>query len=335
MLDIVLLVLGLLLVAVALTDAALTTLAAGKGGGPLTRRLANWVWRALRLLSRGQRSALLTRAGMLVLLVTVLTWVVLLWGGWFLVFCSSEGAVLDASTSEPADLAARAYYAGFVVITLGTGDVVPGGGGWQLLSAAGAFVGLFLLTLSITYLVSVVSAAVGRRALAGTISLSGETGVDVVLLHAGPDGVSPQLGTLLQSLEPQILQVTQQHLAHPVLHHFHSAGPASAAPRAFAVLDDALLLLSAGLAPDVRPERDTLTRLWRALEHYAQTLASGQRGRDEPPPRPSLVPLREAGIPTVSDEVFAAEAAQHEGRRRQVLQLVTADAWSWPTWPDG
>lgn len=328
--DLAVALLGLVLVCVALLDASVTTLAAGQGGGPLTRRLARWSWQGLRLMARHERSPVLSYGGMVVLLVTVLTWVVLTWGGWFLVFASNQGAVLDASTTEPADLAARAYYAGFVVITLGTGDVIPGGGGWQLLSAAGAFLGLFLVTLSITYLVSVVSAVVDRRAMARTISLSGETGVDVVLLHTGPDGVSSQLSTLTGALESQILQVTQQHLAYPVLHHFHSAGAASSAPRAVAVLDDALLLLTCGLAEEVRPGRDVLVRLRRSLEHYAQTVG-GRLGHEQAPPLPSLLPLREAGIPTVSDDVFRRDVEAHLPRRRQLFQLVTDDAWAWPT----
>jgi hypothetical protein len=329
-LDVLLIALGLALVGLALFDATVTTLAAGKGGGPLTRYLARWGWQLLRLLARGQSSSLLSYAGMLVLLLTVLTWVLLLWGGWFLVFLADEGAVVDASTSTPADLAGRAYYAAFVVFTLGTGDVVPGSGGWQLLTGLATFLGLFLVTLSITYLVSVVSAAVGRRALARTISLSGETGIDLVLLHAGPQGVSGQFTALTQALESQVLKVVQQHLAYPVLHHFHADGPASSAPRAMAVLDDALLLVSEGLAPQVRPGPDVLTRLRRAVEHYAETVA-GQSGSESPPPLPSLDRLRAAGIPTVDDEQFAAAAGPHAARRRQVHRLVTADAWTWPT----
>ena len=329
MADLVLVLLGLLLVAGGLLDATVTTLAAGQGGGPLTRRLGQWVWRGLRSVARSERSPVLAYGGMSVLLVTVLTWVVLTWSGWLLVFAGPDRAVVDATTGAPADLAARVYYAGFVVITLGTGDVVPGSGTWQVLSAVAAFLGLFLVTLSITYLVSVVSAAVARRALARSISLSGETGADLVLLHIEPDGVTSQLSSLTQSIESQILQVTQQHLAYPVLHHFHASARTASAPCSLAVLDDALLLLACGLAPEVRPDRDVLTRLRRALEHYAETVG-GDAEAHELPPLPSLAPLREAGLPTVDDATFAREAQAHDERRRRLARLVSADAWSWP-----
>lgn len=67
----------------------------------------------------------------------------------------------------------------------------------------------------------------------------------------------------------QILQTTQQHLAYPVLHHFHARTNGSSAPRALAALDDALLIMSAALPEQDRPSSDTLTRLRRAIEHYA------------------------------------------------------------------
>lgn len=187
------------------------------------------------------------------------------------------------------------------------------------------------MTLSITYLVSVVSAAVDRRSMARAISLSGETGVDIVLLHWDGDDAGSELSSLAQSLETQVLQVTQQHLAYPVLHHFHAASPAAAAPRALAALDDALLILSEGLERESRPPGHVLVRLRRTLEHYGETVG-GTGGHDgQTPPRPDLAPLRRAGLPVVGDDEFARGAEEHALRRRRLHALVTSDAWSWPT----
>lgn len=328
---VVLLVLGGLLVLLALYDAIVTTLAAGNGGGPLTQRLGRVTWLLLRRVSRGERPRLLPYAGTIVLMVTVLTWVVLQWLGWALVFSSTPDAVLESATGRPADLAGRAYYAGFVIFTLGVGDVVAGSGVWRMVTALASFLGLFLVTLSITYLVSVVSAAVQRRSLARSVHLSGSTGVDLVLLHWDGEAVSSSLPSLLQSLESQGLQVTQQHLAYPVLHHFFSAEEESDAPRAMGLLDDALVLLDAALAPDVRPAQDVRTRLRRFLEHYAETVGGTGGGKDEPPPLPSLEPLRQAGVPVVAQEEYLQRAQSHRARRQEMARLVRLNGRSWPS----
>jgi hypothetical protein len=328
-----LILLGAALVALAVADAVATTLSAGNGGGPLTSRLARLTWRALRAAARGRSdSRLLSFAGAIVLLVTVLTWVVLLWAGWALIFASTDAAVVDSTTAAPASVAARVYYAGFVVFTLGVGDFVPGSGAWQIATAAASFLGLFLVTLSITYLVSVVSAAVTRRQLARSVHLSGETGTDIVLTHWTGEQVSNQFDSLAQTLTAQILQTTQQHLAYPVLHHFHAADETSSAPRALAALDDALLLLAEGLEQQARPSGDTLARLRRAIEHYTSTVHSGGH-EPQDPPLPGLAPLRDAGVPVVDDTAFARAAAPHAERRQQLDALVRADAWKWPARP--
>lgn len=229
-------------------------------------------------------------------------------------------------------MAARIDDAGFVVFSLGVGDVVPGSGTWQIATAGASFLGLFLVTLSITYLVSVVSAAVSRRQLARSVHLSGECGADIVATHWTGEQVSSQFDPLAQSLTTQILETTQQHLAYPVLHHFHASADASEAPRAVAALDDALLLLSDGLVDQARPSSDTLARLRRGIEHYTSTVHPGGRPPKDPP-LPQLAPLRQAGIPVVDDAAFSTAAAARADRRRQLDALVRADAWTWPTGP--
>ena len=325
--------LGAALIAVAVADAVVTTLAASGGGGPLTRRVATGLWRLLRATSRGGPTPVLAYAGVLVLLSVVLTWVVLVWAGWALVFSSSEGAVVGATDGEPASLPARIYYAGFVVFTLGVGDFVAGSGVWQVLTALASFLGLFLVTLAITYLVSVVAAAVDRRALARDVHLSGETGEDILRRHWDGQEFSSSLDTLAQSWTDRVVRITQQHLAYPVLHRFHAPARASSAARALAALDDAVLPLRGGVAPHSRPADDTLLRLQRALDHYASTVGGARTAG--PPPAPDLRVLADAGIPTVPVSAYDAAAADHDERRRKLAHLVAHDAWAWPGSPTG
>ena len=324
-----LVVAGAVLVMVAVLDATLTTLTAGTGAGPLTARVGRATWRALLTLARHRPGRLLSYGGPRVLLITVLTWVVLMWAGWFLIFLAAGPSIIDASSTQPASAAAVLYYAGFVVFTLGVGDIVAIDGTWQILTALASFVGLFLVTLAITYLISVVSAAVSRRALAQQIHALGSTGCEILLTHWTGEGFSGELSSRLDPLRTQSLQTTEQHLAYPVLHFFH-AGESSSAPRAMAALDDVLVLLEAGVDPAVAPGSPVLTPLRRALERYTHVVQP-TGGKDVgPPPLPDLAPLRNAGIPVRSDAQYAELARSHEDRRTGVHQLVRSDAWTWP-----
>lgn len=322
--------LGALMVVVTFLDAIWTTLGSSSGGGPLTRRVSSGLWRMLVRLRPDGGSRLLEVGGPAVLLSTVLVWVVLLWTGWTLVFSSTEGAVRASTTADPVDLPGRVYFAGFVIFTLGVGDLVPGRGLWQVVTAVATFLGLFLVTLSITYLVSVVSASVSRRRLAQTVSGLGASGSQVVLLHWNGDALDGQLASQIRSVANDLLGTTQQHLAYPVLHAFHATVPTASAPRAVAVLDDVYVVLAHGLDASVRPTPAVLEPLRAALADYASTVQSMGMAGPTDPPSPSLAGLRAAGVPVVEDGAFATALSQHAQRRRQVHQLVRGDAWSWP-----
>jgi hypothetical protein len=325
-------VLGGLLILVALADAVMTTMMAGAGGGPLTRWVSRRLWRGLLTLvplPRGRK--LLTFGGPLVLLTTVLVWVLLLWAGWGLFFLAPESAVLDSTARTSAGGAERFYFAGFTVFTLGLGDYVPSGAFWQMAAAFASFTGLFLVTLSITYLLSVVTAVVSGRRFAASLHLYGGSGAEVVLLHSSDGSLTEKLSTRLQSLAEEVVASAQQHLAYPVLHFFHASDDRSSTPRALAALDDTLLLAAAGLTPELRPDPSVLVPLGRALDFYVETVEAGTVRPDDEPPTPDLQALRDAGLSVVSDDEFADAVTGRLPQRRAMLRLLTSDGRDWPT----
>lgn len=98
---------GTLVLLATVADALLTTVRAGRAAGPMTERLADLLWRlALRLRSRHGPPA---GTGPAITFAAVTVWVVLLVGGWFLIFSASPGAVVD-SKGTPADSWARLYF---------------------------------------------------------------------------------------------------------------------------------------------------------------------------------------------------------------------------------
>jgi hypothetical protein len=328
---VLLIVLGVSLIAFTLFDALWTTIAP-HGAGPLSKRIARGWWTASLWLHRrrtGGAHGLLAFAGPALLVVAFLVWVGLLWAGWTLLFSAEPGAVVASSSNEPADLAGRVYYVGFVLFTLGTGDYVPVGGTWEVLSAVASLSGLFVVTLAITYVLSVVSAVAAKRRLAGSIHSLGETPADLVWRawdgsgFAGLDQHLPSLGSELEYHD-------QRHAAYPVVHYFHSTERRTALGPAVAVLDDALLILAEGVAPDARPAPAIVEPPRRSVGSFLDTLGDAFIApSDEVPPTPDLAALASAGVPTEAAGDFERAVEREAHRRRLLRGLVEDGGWSW------
>lgn len=229
-------------------------------------------------------------------------WVVLLAVGWGLVFAGLPGAVIDGSSGAPADLFSRLYFAGFNLFTLGVGDYRPSGPLAQALTVAASASGLLGITLAITYLGPVASGGVSRRALAGEISLLGQTPDEIVQTARaeGPEGFAARL----EGLAPAILKVAEQHLAYPVLSYFHSPEPRLALPLRLACLYEALLILQVD-ASSQAPATRTDAAVLAAIEIYGARLDA------------SNPPSDGAGGPAGSRT------------RRRLRAMVELDGWRW------
>lgn len=330
MVNVALLVPGLAMLLTVAVDALSTTLAVRAGAGPLTRRLTAGLWHVLlRLHRRDSDSALLGLAGPALLLFTVLVWVGLLWAGWTLVFLSGDPSVLEARTGTAANTAQVVYYVAFTVFTLGVGDYVPAGDGWRLVTSVATFSGLFLVTLAITYLVSVVSAVVQRRALAVQVHALGSTPGVIVARGWNGEAFSSAFIQQLTALTGPLATTSELHLAYPVLHFFHTAGRDTAASLAIAALDDAMLVMSAAVAPAARPDSSAVRSVREVISRYVETATAVGVATDvDPPPAPDLSPVTAAGIPG-SETALGAAAAQQAERRQALRRLVEGDGWSW------
>lgn len=330
--DIVLAVLGVALIGWVFVDALMTTVSVGSKSGWLTGALSRALWRLFRWAHRVRvLPSLLVPAGVLMLATTVLVWVSLLWTGTTLVLLSGDPAVADATTGAPAGVAQVAYYAGFTVFTLGVGDYVATSDGWKLYTAAMSFAGLVLVTLAITYLLSVVSAEVSRRSLAVHVHALGRTPAEVVLGGWTGSQFSSPFQQHLVSLASEVATLAEQQLAYPVLQYFHTGTRATAAPVALAVLDDALLLLATAVPEELRPPGSATGPLRYAVErHMAEaTDGSGPDRRLDPPPTPDRSLLVTGGLPMTADEQFLAGVEQAAQRRSRLHRLVVSAGWTW------
>ncbi|HET9499385.1 MAG TPA: potassium channel family protein [Marmoricola sp.] len=322
-------VVGALLVLLVFTDAFMTTLTVSWGRGPLSSRLLALLWRVLLGLHRRRGSALLGVAGPLLLVTTVLIWVLLLWVGWSLVFAGS-GAVVEVRSGRSAGVLDSAYYAGYTVFTLGTGDVVVTSTTDRLVSVLASFTGLFLVTLAITYLVAVVSAVVRRRSLAIRIHGLGQDAGAIVVRGWRDGAFSAFFQQQLLGLTDDVVNGAEQHLAYPVLHYFHARDRALAASQAIVDLDEALLLLTTMVQPAARPDSNVTRPLRHGIGRYLTTVHGvGWAPPAGPPPPPDLEPLREHGIPLVPDAEVDRVLEREEPRRTELNRLVLSDGWTW------
>lgn len=316
---------GIILILGTVYDALWTTLRL-TGGGPLTSWVTNGLWRlSLRLTRAHEKLAL---AGFFIVLFTVGLWVLLDWIGWTLVFNMSARAILNTAAERPADFLERVYFAGSTIITIGNGEYHPGSTGWRLLTAIAAANGFSLFSLTITYLLPIVTAELGRRRLAVYITALGRTPHEI-LVRAWNGKDFGGLPDHLVALTMPFMEVGQGHLAYPVLHVMHSRTRETALAPSAAVLDEAITLF-AGVCPEQRPDKVTFYPLRQAIAEFLSTLSEAHlEAESEPPPPPSLEPLRVAGIVTVTDEEFRLALGSLVDRRRLLLGLVQQEGWGW------
>jgi hypothetical protein len=237
-----------------------------------------------------------------------------------------------ASSGEPAGLVDRAAFVGYNLFTLGTTTLRAGDGLWQFVPVAIAANGLVFLTLGISYLVPVASAVAERRQLAQYILSLGRT-PELVLTHSWNGSGFGSLSQHLVVLTPMVHLAGERHLTYPALAYFHSAREHASSTISVVVLDEALTLLRHGAACDVRPDNATVDALHRALGGFLHTVGGEFVSSDvEPLPPPDLRVLRDAGIPTETDESFASALEKDLDRRRELAALLAHDGWTVAAW---
>lgn len=324
--DWVLVAAGGAIVLLALSDLFSTTLSVASVNGVVSGRIADVFWRqALRLRLSHRR---LRTVGLFIVVGLVCGWALTLWVGWSLVFIGASDAVVNSSSGAPVGIGDRLFFAGYLISTLGNGDITATGTGWQVVTVLSSLSGLMAVTLSITFLVPVASGVVQRRQVAATIATLGETPEQ--LLERTFDGTGfASLSRPLDLLVGELQQLTQRHMAYPVLHYFHSNERHAALAPMVAVLDESLLLLQHGTPESgvdhvtVRSTRDTIAELLRLLEN------AFVRPADDPPARPELALLKRFDVPVVDASAFDDVHDKETERRRVLRGFVEADGWSW------
>ena len=320
---------GVALLVAVFVDLVWTTLGVSHGAGPLTSVMLRAGWRAGAPLRRRQAHGAIAVAGVVTVMATLAVWVVMLWAAWASMFLGAGDGVVDR-TGANAGAWDRIYFAGYSVFTLGNGEFQPEGPAWQMATVTAALSGLTVISLAIAYLVLVTSAAAERHATAATLSLLGPTPTDIVKRWWSSRDQDPiGFDRDLADCATRIVELTHRHLPYPVLHFFHTNHRRASPPVAIATLDDALTLLSHGVAPEARQTPSTLLNARAAIDDYLELVGSHYSDSTANPPPPlSLAPLDEAGIPTAPEDVFNRELFTLTSRRETLHGLVAAEGFN-------
>lgn len=324
--DVVISVLGLVLVGFVLHSAVKTTLTLHSSDF-LTHFVNETVWRLALLLHRATGSRRYVRgAGVVCLLSVIAVWTLLYWLGWLLFFLPEPEAVVAAESSLPADFWSRVYFVGYSLITLGIGDYVPGTPVYQVATILASASGFFLITLSITYLVPVVTSLVDARHLAVQLFLAGDTPSRIAnTMLQEPE----RFRELARDAPSQVILLTQRYFAYPVLHYFPSATRDTSIALALVSLDEALsqvLELGGERSKALEP---LLITLRGAMDEHLRFLdGSFLSPADDTPPAPAAGDWSDLDQ-RLEDSDLAVPFDRLADRRRLLHAMVRHDVREW------
>ena len=198
-------VFGALLLGLCFYDLVITVIAP-RGSGPLTDLIC-------RLVSPLERRLTTGSTGWLCLVAVATAWPFLLWLGWWFIFLLEPGSVVRSQTNEVTNSLEKLYFVGYCLSTLGLGDYIPTSDRWRIVTNLVSFSGLGSITLAITYILPVLSAATEKRQLADILH-------DLFPSQTSTDGPDRLFERLDNTVWPQLNLHTERHLAYPILHNF-------------------------------------------------------------------------------------------------------------------
>jgi hypothetical protein len=231
-------VLGLSVLALVVYDVYATILHARARSGPIGETLNRAVWGLARglafKLSRVRRHRLLNVVGPLLQPLLIILFIALLVLGFALIYYPRMPAnfrVQADAASSP--FMAALYFSGTTLTTVGYGDIAPHTTGMRLTALFEAASGFALISLAITYLITVYGALERKRAVAISFYHQAEEGANVAafITHHFVAGRFYSLETTMRMATRDLQELLESHVEHPVIHYFHPVEVYKSLPR--------------------------------------------------------------------------------------------------------
>lgn len=281
---------GLAIIALALLDIYRTVLSAGANRGPIECALSRSIWATFRFLGRkiGRQPTFAAACGPIIVASLLAAWSALLIFGFALIYWPLMGIDIQSSSHDSIQTFDFAlYFSGFSLTTLGVGDVYAASGWSRILSTTEAWLGFSMISLTISYILSVYQAVREDNALATTLHvLSGGTGSSIELFKRLQNDADR--GTIINELRMSFVQLYTAHHQYPVIHYFQRVEDKYSTIRMFfPALDYTSLRLAAG---NGKAEASTKA-LWVTLldtltEFKSMILSSSTEGSEKTSPDP-------------------------------------------------
>jgi hypothetical protein len=358
------LVLGVVIILVILLDVFVTVLYARIATGVLSHYLACWVWRGFRgmtCLVPKHRDRMLSFGGPIILVALVLTWILGLVLGAAMVIHPMLGKTITATSGPtPTDFFTAMYMAGDSMSTVGTSDLAPRTPFTRMFFMTMSFLGLSIVTLTLTYFLEIYTALQRRNTFAFKLHLAtGETGDAADLVAGlGPGGRFENGYAQLSEMQAEMASFKESHHFYSVLLYFRFKEPYYAVSRLALINLETVSLIKSALSDDAYgwlKESAAVNQLWRGSMHLMTFLTdsflpAGIPFADEPDEqlqerwrrryRAAVRRLHQAEIRTIEDDTIGEEnyvalrsrwdrfiraLSQHMAYEEDVIDLAAAD----------
>lgn len=333
-------IVGVLLVAAVGIDVFLTVLyarigergVARFGTGVISEGVAEYVWRAFRACAPAfgrHRDDVLSFTGSVILVCLIVVWVGTITLGSAMVIHPHLGTSIIATTGQtPRDFVTALYVAGAALSTAGPSDFTATTPAFRLILAIDPFLGMSVLSFTVTYLMQVYSALQRRNTLALKVKMLAGGTADGAELLAGlgwGQNFTACYSTLAE-LGAEVTNLKETHQFYPVLFYFRYREPCYATSRVSLVLLDTISLMQSALTgkSDWIKRTPATKQIWLATTEMATTLegvfvpdsetiqpqapTAEERERWRRRYVAALRRLREAGVEIVTDEDAGLEA---------------------------
>ncbi|MFA9430628.1 hypothetical protein [Egicoccus sp. AB-alg2] len=314
-----LIALGAAMAVFVLRDAIRTTINLSEKRGPIATLVLKTGRRITEMLPRRFK----TTAGLAITIAVVVSWTLGLWLAWFVALLDPAVEIVRSGDDAPLGLLDTLYVAGFSIFTLGTGDLEADNTAGRLVTVVASGTGLFTVTLEVTYLLSLTSAAAHERSTARQTYALGHDAAQIVA-RAFDGRTFAQVEPLLQQLARDLSTLAEQHRTFPVLHDVLPSSRELALGPSLLALSDAADVMHFAAPEACAINRLTYQQLTEAIDGVLAGLPPGRRPPEPPAAAPAGALLRQAGCeesrPMPDDEAVA-------DRRRGLYALASEEGW--------
>jgi hypothetical protein len=261
---------GLALLLIVVNDVYATILHARARGGLISETINRTLWSATRAiafrLSRQQRHRLLNSIGPLLLPLLIGVLIVFLVIGFALIyFPHMPASFYVAPEAESPRWIESLYLSGITLTTVGYGDIAPHSVTMRLIALVQAASGFVLISLGVTYLVTVYSALERKRTVALTFYHRADQGADAAgfIAHHFVEDKFYGLDVTMRAATRDIQTLLEAHVEHPIIHYFHPTEVHKSMPRILFLILEVCAVIKSCL------DREEYAQIWRHPEMHA------------------------------------------------------------------